>query len=787
YRFLTTGGVEVVLRTRLRSLLDRGIPAMAWFLESAGGEGLFRGFESQVRIGGLDRLPETLRSFDPSWVSLVDTEEAISVVREACPRARIAFEVHASDIRGLAPFLDPGFADRVDAVVVPSPAQGEIVASLSGRPLRIAVVPNALDEEFRTTPNTPAEPRNVPIVCWVGRWNDYLKNWSGFLETASRIARETSADFWLVVGSPSPEIERAAIADLEKCVGAGRFRRFPRLDRDQMRDFYTAVARSGGVILSTSLAESFGLVVLEAMSQGCPAVVPEVGGLRDLVDPGRNGWTYPPGDAEAAARCVRDALAADPARRVAIAAAARSSALAFTPERSVESLLEVFRGSGGHIANADPAAIRSAGDRLRRLLSTTSLRLAELERELSSAQSFSGKLVADQRRTEKEARTYVRNLIADRDWTVRSLITERDSIERANAALQEQVRVRDSIIEAYRKENAILTRELESWKRSRLWATASLYWRLREKLAGRGKSPTPAGDGSGEAAPPLSARTPDVRAPECLEPPPIPAWQPPEPGRFPPGGSPARPSGEYDLVVLSIIDWDFRFQRPQQIASQFARNGHRVFFLSTTRFVPPDGPAWEAESKLSNVTEIAIRAPKALDVYGGVLSEADLDALEESFAAMSRDWAIGDAVTMIQIPFWGPLAERLRRKFGWRMVYDCMDEWTNFPGLGSATGAQEERLVREADLTVVSADRLLAKHAEAARRCVLAKNGIDVRHYELRYGPSEILSDAAHPVIGYYGALASWVDVPLIEEIAAAHPSGTVALAGGHFDVDLSP
>ncbi|HET7451185.1 MAG TPA: glycosyltransferase, partial [Thermoanaerobaculia bacterium] len=29
--------------------------------------------------------------------------------------------------------------------------------------------------------------------------------------------------------------------------------------------------------------------------------------------------------------------------------------------------------------------------------------------------------------------------------------------------------------------------------------------------------------------------------------------------------------------------------------------------------------------------------------------------------------------------------------------------------------------------------------------------------------------------------------VPLIEEIAGAHPSGTVVLAGGHFDVDLSP
>jgi GT2 family glycosyltransferase/glycosyltransferase involved in cell wall biosynthesis len=811
YRFLTTGGVEVVLRTRLRSLLDRGLPAMACFLESAGGEGLFRGLEDHVRVGGLDRLPEILRSFDPGWVSLIDTPEGIDLVRETCPRARIAFEVHASDLRGLAPLLDPGFPERVDAIVVPSHGQAEIIASLAGGPLRVAIVPNALEAEFRPLPKKTPEPGKVPIIAWVGRWNDYIKNWSGFLEVANRIAGDTAAEFWLVVGSPSPEIERAAIADLETSVGAARFRRFPGLDREQIRDFYAAVARSGGVLLSTSLAESFGLVVLEAMSQGCPAVVPDVGGLRDLVDHGRNGWAYRPGDADAAARCVREALGADPTRRAAISDAARSSALAFTPERSVEALLDVFRGHDVRIADAAPAAGPGTVEPLRRLLSAAAVRLADLERELSSAQAYSGKLVADQRQTEQEARSYVRNLIAERDRTVENLVTERNStvenliterdstVERfrkENAALEGEVRGRDSMIEGYRKENEILARELEAWIGSRLGRLASWYWRLRDTLSRRERSPVPVSEGTGEIAgatlaepaPATLAETADERPGEREEETsPGSLWEPPDPGRFPAGGSPARPSGEYDLIVLSIIDWDFRFQRPQQIASQFARHGHRVLFLSTTRFLPADGPAWEGVSKLSHVTEIAIRAPRALDVYGGELSDADLDGLEESFVAMSRDWAMGDAVTMVQIPFWGPLADRLRRKLGWRFVYDCMDEWANFPGFGSRTEAQEQRLVREADLTVVSADRLLAKHADAARRCVLAKNGIDLRHYEMRYGPSQIVSDATHPIIGYYGALASWVDVPLIEKIAAAHPSGTVVLAGGHFDVDLSP
>src|SRR3990170_5416013 len=37
-------------------------------------------------------------------------------------------------------------------------------------------------------------------------------------------------------------------------------------------------------------------------------------------------------------------------------------------------------------------------------------------------------------------------------------------------------------------------------------------------------------------------------------------------------------ANKYDVIFFSIINWDFRFQRPQQIATRFARNGHRIFY-----------------------------------------------------------------------------------------------------------------------------------------------------------------------------------------------------------------
>jgi len=262
----------------------------------------------------------------------------------------------------------------------------------------------------------------------------------------------------------------------------------------------------------------------------------------------------------------------------------------------------------------------------------------------------------------------------------------------------------------------------------------------------------------------------------------------PEPvaGRRRTDAVPMEPAGRYDTIVFSIIDWDFRFQRPQQLATQFGRQGHRVFYLSTTQFVAPSGPAWDLTPKARRVGELRIRSRRSLDIYSGRLDAADLDVLVQSFEAFAADLAIGDAVCLVQIPFWAPLALRLRERLGWRVVYDCMDEWTNFPGFGQSVLSLEEKLVRGADATIVSADRLEDKWKGVAPRLILAKNAMDAEHYRARYGPNALLSGAPHPIIGYYGALASWVDAPLLEKIADRYPKATVVLAGGQFDVDLS-
>ncbi|MGE5235850.1 MAG: polysaccharide pyruvyl transferase CsaB [Acidobacteriota bacterium] len=328
--------------------------------------------------------------------------------------------------------------------------------------------------------------------------------------------------------------------------------------------------------------------------------------------------------------------------------------------------------------------------------------------------------------------------------------------------------------------------ELASIHHSRLWRIGSVYWRLLERVGrlphggpDRGAVATAATAVDAEAEAPSAGPKGGARtAGEVTEPPSI----RPAPGT---GGLPPVPSAGYDVVVFSIIDFDFRFQRPQQLATQFARHGHRVFYLSIARLATPSEHSWELVRIADNLAELRLAAGP-FDIYGGALRPAETERLEAAFASLAGHLAIGDAVALLQLPFWWPIARRLRERLGWRVVYDCMDEWNNFPGFGSQVLELEEGLVREADVTVVSADRLVAKHGPAARRLVLAKNGVDLDHYRPFYGPNELLGDVRHPIVGYFGALASWVDVALLEKIARALPDVTLVLAGGQFDIDLS-
>jgi polysaccharide pyruvyl transferase CsaB len=242
-----------------------------------------------------------------------------------------------------------------------------------------------------------------------------------------------------------------------------------------------------------------------------------------------------------------------------------------------------------------------------------------------------------------------------------------------------------------------------------------------------------------------------------------------------------------DVICLAIIDWEFRYQRPQQIMSQFAANGHRVFYVSPSRFQPSGAAPRISVSKIKErVYEVQLAALRQPDIYGEVIEGDSCEELLESLGELRRTFMIDEAIGYVMIASWGELALRSQQLWGWRIIYDCMDEWENFPGIKPPLLEMERRLVRECDLLAVTARRLWEKWQGSGRPMVLARNGVDFDFYAARCQPNDLLADAAHPVVGYYGAIADWFDLGLMTDIARRRPDYTFVLLGGIFDLDVS-
>ncbi len=106
-----------------------------------------------------------------------------------------------------------------------------------------------------------------------------------------------------------------------------------------------AVARSVAVVAPSTWLEAFGLVVVEAMAAGVPAVAAGHGAFTELVEDGVTGLLHRPGDAASLASCLRR-IASGPARNREMGQAARRRyEQGFSPQVGLERLVDGYRGA----------------------------------------------------------------------------------------------------------------------------------------------------------------------------------------------------------------------------------------------------------------------------------------------------------------------------------------------------------------------------------------------------------------------------------------------------------
>jgi glycosyltransferase involved in cell wall biosynthesis len=236
------------------------------------------------------------------------------------------------------------------------------------------------------------------------------------------------------------------------------------------------------------------------------------------------------------------------------------------------------------------------------------------------------------------------------------------------------------------------------------------------------------------------------------------------------------------IICLPIIEWHFRFQRPQQLMRQFARASHLVLYAAN-RF--HGGAAARTHPIESNVLEMVLPGDPAANIYQHSLARDDCARMLAAMERLGADLGLSDAVVVAQHPYWTPLAESLRARFGWPIVYDCMDDHAGFFQNGAEVLETERRLVAAADLVVASSRRLYEAIRARSRSATLIRNACEYEHFcrEDARPPSR----RDHPTIGYYGAIAEWFDSELVAKLAALRPEWRFELIGSTLAGNIRP
>lgn len=195
--------------------------------------------------------------------------------------------------------VESWMARRAERVIVCSHYMREHVCDIFGvETERVRVIPNGIDpmdlhpvDDLAALRSRFAEP-DQQLVLLIGRLV-YEKGFQLALDALQPILEDLGDVRFIVAGSGTHEQELKAQARRLGIMEHGTFLGW--IGDDVLHSLY----RIANLTVVPSLYEPFGLVALEAMASGCPCIVADTGGLREVVPPGeRVGLRFNGGDAE---------------------------------------------------------------------------------------------------------------------------------------------------------------------------------------------------------------------------------------------------------------------------------------------------------------------------------------------------------------------------------------------------------------------------------------------------------------------------------------------------------
>ncbi len=188
----------------------------------------------------------------------------------------------------------------------------------------------------------------------------------------------------------------------------------------------------------------------------------------------------------------------------------------------------------------------------------------------------------------------------------------------------------------------------------------------------------------------------------------------------------------YDVLYLPCFDYfNFR-QRPQHLLWELSKLGFNVIYCNVTQASP------------------------------------DYIPLSHTFNLCNNIKALNHNKEYIMWLTHGPYVELLPQ-FNLEMVISdfadaSVDEFSEF-------AVYDEQKITAADLVFTASEKLFLDISKKHPRCFKVNNGVEFEHFaksvtRSSQPPADIVKACSKPIVGFWGALSSWIDFALIEFIA---------------------
>jgi glycosyltransferase involved in cell wall biosynthesis len=246
-------------------------------------------------------------------------------------------------------------------------------------------------------------------------------------------------------------------------------------------------------------------------------------------------------------------------------------------------------------------------------------------------------------------------------------------------------------------------------------------------------------------------------------------------------------TGDYGIVVFSHLRWGFVWQRPQQFLSRFAKK-HRILFVEEPLFdLEEDAePRFSADAVMPNIVVMAPHFPPSwkdrADIYDNIraFTRQAIEQVNDTcgsfdrpllwyYSPMDASWSLGE------FPHRG-------------VVYDSMDELSQFTGAPPALIENESRLMEYSDVVFAGGYELSVRKKKSHDNVHFFGCGVEFDHFAQAQDQHLVIPPdidfMSRPILGWFGVIDERIDYALIEELARLHPEWSIAMVGPVVKVD---